>query len=191
MKNFIVLLLCQKGGVGKTTIADELTDALIRKGQSVCYISTDAQGGSVHESKVDPDATFHIVDTAGVLTDEYKEWCRSADLILIPMKPSPKDLEPTMRTYDVAISSKTNARIGIIINEFNPREKLCKQLKEFLLEKNYPIFMEIPRSVLLSQASAQGISIAEHDKSNPTVPIFNNLANVVISEYNQIIIMDR
>ena len=52
---YTVLFLNQKGGVGKTTLADELAFALERRGMSVAFVSTDPQGGSVHEVCEDPD----------------------------------------------------------------------------------------------------------------------------------------
>ena len=68
---YTILLLNQKGGVGKTTIADELAFAFERRGMTVAFVSTDPQGGNVHEVCDDPDyaesCDFQIVDTAGVL----------------------------------------------------------------------------------------------------------------------------
>ena len=46
---YTILMLNQKGGVGKTTIADELSFALERRGKTVAFVTTDPQGGSVHE----------------------------------------------------------------------------------------------------------------------------------------------
>ena len=66
---YTILLLNQKGGVGKTTIADELSFALERRGKAVAFVTTDPQGGSVHEVCDDPDyaeeCDFQVVDTAG------------------------------------------------------------------------------------------------------------------------------
>ena len=52
---YTILMLNQKGGVGKTTIADELSFALERRGKTVAFVTTDPQGGSVHEVCNDPD----------------------------------------------------------------------------------------------------------------------------------------
>lgn len=52
---YTILMLNQKGGVGKTTIADELSFALERRGKTVAFVTTDPQGGSVHEVCDDPD----------------------------------------------------------------------------------------------------------------------------------------
>ena len=80
---FTILFLNQKGGVGKTTIADELAFALERRGKSVAFVSTDPQGGSIHEACSEPEQAeqcdFQVVDTAGVLKDGIREWCRDAD----------------------------------------------------------------------------------------------------------------
>ena len=82
---YTILMLNQKGGVGKTTIADELSFALERRGKTVAFVTTDPQGGSVHEVCDDPDfaeeCDFQVVDTAGVLVGGVNDWCRAANLI--------------------------------------------------------------------------------------------------------------
>ena len=84
-----ILIANQKGGVGKTTIADELAFELERRGASVSFISTDPQGGSVHETDDgDEERDWRIVDTPGVLADALPEWCEAADMVLVPMLPS-------------------------------------------------------------------------------------------------------
>lgn len=40
---YTILMLNQKGGVGKTTIADELSFALERRGKTVAFVTTDPQ----------------------------------------------------------------------------------------------------------------------------------------------------
>jgi len=107
---FTVLIINQKGGVGKTTIADELAFALTRKDKKINFVSTDPQGGCVHEVDYqDKDAEYQIVDTAGVLTESLSDWCKEADMVVIPMLSSIRDLEPTLRTYELAATSKTKA----------------------------------------------------------------------------------
>lgn len=110
---YTILMLNQKGGVGKTTIADELSFALERRGKTVAFVTTDPQGGSVHEVCDDPDfaeeCDFQVVDTAGVLVGGVNDWCRAANLILVPMLPSTRDMEPTLRTLDIVRESGTGA----------------------------------------------------------------------------------
>ena len=99
---YTILMLNQKGGVGKTTIADELSFALERRGKTVAFVTTDPQGGSVHEVCDDPDfaeeCDFQVVDTAGVLVGGVNDWCRAANLILVPMLP--QGVEIAKKTFN-------------------------------------------------------------------------------------------
>lgn len=174
---FTILFLNQKGGVGKTTLADELAFALERRGSTVAFVSTDPQGGSVHEV-----CDYQIVDTAGVLNDGMGDWCRAADVILIPMLPSTRDVEPTMRTYQIAKDSGTGAAIRLVVNNFYAFGKLDKQLVEFLESEQVPVIAKVPRAVALSQAAAEGKSVAEHSPHSHVIPALEELADSIINE---------
>lgn len=182
---FTVLLLNQKGGVGKTTIADELAFALERRGQTVAFISTDPQGGSVHQVCEDPDyaeaCDFQVVDTAGALRDGVDEWCRAADVILVPMLPSTRDMEPTMRTLEIAAASDTRAGIYVVVNNYYVFGKLDKQLVEFLESEPYEVIAKIPRAVALSQAAAEGKSLADYDANSHALPALEHLADSILT----------
>lgn len=181
---FTVLLLNQKGGVGKTTIADELSFALERRGQTVAFVSTDPQGGSVHEVCTDPDLAescdFQIVDTAGALSDGMGDWCRAADVILVPMLPSTRDMDPTMRTLDIARESGTRAGIYLVVNNFYAFGRLDRQLVEFLETEHLPVIAKIPRAVALSQAAGEGVSVAEFDPHSHAIPALEELADKIL-----------
>ena len=183
---FTILFLNQKGGVGKTTLADELAFALERRGRMVAFVSTDPQGGQSHALCTDPDfaerCDFQIVDTAGVLTEGIGDWCRAADLILIPMLPSTRDLEPTMRTYDIARTSGTGANVFLVLNNFYIFGKLDKQLVDFLDSQEIPVLAKIPRAAALSQAAAQGISVAAYDSRSHVIAFLEDLAEQVLKK---------
>lgn len=185
---FTILMLNQKGGVGKTTIADELAFALERRGYSVAFVSTDPQGGSVHKLCTDPAEVetkdFQIVDTAGVLKEEVGDWCRASDLILIPMLPSTRDLEPTMRTLDVIQNSKSHAKSLLIINTYYPFGVMDRQLLEYLSAEGIPVIAKIPRAVALSQAASLEKSIAEYDKYSHAVAAIEDLTDKILEEVN-------
>lgn len=181
---FTVLLLNQKGGVGKTTIADELSFALERMGKTVAFVSTDPQGGSVHKTCEDPDyaesCDFQIVDTAGVLKDAMNDWCREADLILVPMLPSTRDVEPTERTLEVARSSGTRADVFVVVNCFYAFGILERDLADYLAEKGIDVLAKIPRAAALSQAAAEGVSVAEFAPRSHVVPAIDDLAEKIL-----------
>ena len=183
---YTILMLNQKGGVGKTTIADELSFALERRGKTVAFVTTDPQGGSVHEVCDDPDfaeeCDFQVVDTAGVLVGGVNDWCRAANLILVPMLPSTRDMEPTLRTLDIVRESGTGAKAYVIVNNFYAYGTLDRQLVEYLEGEEVPIIAKIPRAVALSRAAAAGVSVAEYDPKSHVVSPIELLADSVLNE---------
>lgn len=85
---YTILMLNQKGGVGKTTIADELSFALERRGKTVRSSLPTRRAVPSMRSAMNPDfaeeCDFQVVDTAGVLVGGVNDWCRAANLILVP-----------------------------------------------------------------------------------------------------------
>ena len=183
---YTVLFLNQKGGVGKTTLADELAFALERRGRTVAFVTTDPQGGSVHEVCDDPDfaeaCDYQIVDTAGSLSGAIGDWCRAADIILVPMLPSTRDMEPTMRTIAIAKESGTKASIHVIVNGFYAFGRLDRQLVEFLDAEDVPVIAKVPRAVALSQAAGEGKSVADYAPLSHVVPFLEELTDAVENE---------
>lgn len=112
-----ILITSQKGGSGKTTLAAHLAVEAQRDGKAqVFIIDTDKQGtlSLWHERReaetphradlpfsrladglktlADRGATYCFVDTAPTISDQNTSLLRLADLVLIPVRPSPADL---------------------------------------------------------------------------------------------------
>ena len=153
---------------------------------NVAFVTTDPQGGSVHEVCDDPDfaeeCDFQVVDTAGVLVGGVNDWCRAANLILVPMLPSTRDMEPTLRTLDIVRESGTGAKAYVIVNNFYAYGTLDRQLVEYLEGEGVPIIAKIPRAVALSRAAAAGVSVAEYDPKSHVVAPIELLADSVLNE---------
>lgn len=181
---FTILFLNQKGGVGKTTLADELSFALERRHFKVAYVSTDPQGGSVHESCTDSmyasSCHFQVVDTAGVLNDATQRYARAADLILVPLLPSTRDIEATMRTLSVVKAANPKAECFVVINMYNPIGILEKNLVQFLESENIPVLQTVRRSVMVAQAAAAKRSVYEYSLYNPVVSDIESLTDSVL-----------
>ena len=166
------------------TLADELAFALERRGKTVAFVSCDPQGGSVHEVCDDPEVAeesdFQIVDTAGVLMGGVEDWCRQADLILVPMLPSTRDLEPTTRTLRVAEESGTDAPALVIVNAFYAYGALDRQLIEYLEGNGIPVIAKVPRATAFSRAAAAGVSVAEYDRKGKAALAVEGLTDNVL-----------
>lgn len=112
-----IVVNSQKGGSGKTTLCAHLSVEAERVGDGPVYlIDTDPQGtlSTWHEHRVaetprrvevslgslasglqqlrDLGATYCLIDTAPSRTDANAALFRLADLVLVPIRPSPSDL---------------------------------------------------------------------------------------------------
>jgi chromosome partitioning protein len=121
-----IVLATQKGGSGKSTLAIGLAIAAMQDGHKVRLLETDPQGTISNwqrrradaEPVVEPvtDAgeieqrlqslnrngvTLTIIDTAGGISPMTTAAIRSADLCLIPARPSPADIEATAPTLSI------------------------------------------------------------------------------------------
>lgn len=186
-----ILIANQKGGVGKTTIADELAFALERRGFKVAFVSTDPQGGSIHvpaiEESTIEDCDFQIVDTAGVLHEELSKWAKSSDVILVPLLPSTRDLPPTLRTLGVVQDSGSSAETLVVINMFNALGIMDRHLSEFFDSYDDIDYVTIPRTVALPQAASLKMSLHDFAPSHSANAAFENLTVEVLDRLGALV----
>jgi chromosome partitioning protein len=151
----IITVAQQKGGAGKTTLAAHLAVALMQKGKRVAVIDIDPQGslsmwhklrterfgegytGINHSttsgwrvgseiSFLKNDYDFIIIDSPPHTETEAKSAIRAADLVLIPVQPSPTDLWATQAVIDIA--EREHKLIGVLLNRVPPNSKLAKEI---------------------------------------------------------------
>ena len=51
-------------------------------------------------------------------------------------------------------------------------------------KSDMPVIAKIPKTVALSRAAAQGASVADFDRRNPSVQAFEDLTDKIIKELN-------
>ncbi|MCP3370949.1 ParA family protein [Bradyrhizobium cajani] len=137
---YVLALVTQKGGSGKSTLSVGLAVAAMQRGERVALVEADAQGtiskwkerrGGVYPrvdrvadiAEVEPMIShlraegvwLAIIDTAATNNALATRAIASADLCLIPARPSPADIEAAVPTL-VAIR-RFNRRFAFILNQ--------------------------------------------------------------------------
>jgi chromosome partitioning protein len=136
----VLALVTQKGGSGKSTLAVGLAVAAMARGERVALVEADAQGtiSKWRERRENPQPRVEradepaeierilsrlraegvwlaIIDTAATNNALATGAIASADLCLIPARPSPADIEAAIPTL-IAIR-RLNRRFGFILNQ--------------------------------------------------------------------------
>lgn len=149
----IITIAQQKGGAGKTTITAHLAVAFSQRGKRTAIIDTDPQASlstwhRIREEKFGEDYTglTSIATTGWRLTGEIADLkddhdiilidspphieadaraaIRAADLIILPVQPSPTDLWATKATLE--IGAQENIETRILLNRVSANSKLAK-----------------------------------------------------------------
>jgi chromosome partitioning protein len=153
----VIAVASQKGGSGKTTIAAHLAVRADAVGQGpVVLIDTDPQGSlaewwrartedTPQLASVRPEAlaanlaelrsygtALAVIDTPPALTGSIEQVIAMADLILIPVRPSPHDLRAAGGTVELA--RKAGKPFMFIVNSASPRASITAQAVAALSE---------------------------------------------------------
>lgn len=115
MKNIVVCN--QKGGVGKSLVADELAFSLERSKLSTSFYDLDGQGGTLHETKEVESAETSVVDTPGALQRELADWLKGTDFTCV------------VRIPQSELFVQAGAA-GISVVDFAPRSKAARAVLE-------------------------------------------------------------
>lgn len=161
----IITIAQQKGGAGKTTLAAQLVAAYLKAGKRVGAIDTDPQaslsawigmrhallGGDpklVHAAPeaADLDTTVKtlrkeadivLIDSPPHAEAEARAAIRAADVVLVPMQPSPMDMWATQPTLNLAAAE--NVPYRVVLNRVPARGRLADEVLAQLRENAMPL----------------------------------------------------
>lgn len=203
MAGRILTVAQRKGGSGKTTLAANLAVAWMRAGMKVAAVDIDPQqslslwfgmrgeGAGLLSSQVKGwrirdeverlarNADIVIVDSPPHDETEAKLAIRAADLVLVPVQPSPMDVWATRQTLAMAQTEKRPALL--VLNRVPPRARLIDDMLAELAAMGGRIAdSRIGNRVLFASALAQGQAASEVEPRGAAATEIAALADEVL-----------
>lgn len=185
----IITFAQQKGGSGKTTMAAHVAVALLRAGHSVALLDVDPQGslgewferreGSLGEEgtglvfrtasgwgarrearSLAREHDFVIVDTPPKSDSESRPAIEAADLVCVPVQPTPVDLWATAPTLEQV--RKEGTRSLIVINRAVGRAALTAEMVQAIGELGHQaVAVPIGSRVAFAASMGAGLTVME------------------------------
>lgn len=188
-----IVIAAQKGGAGKTTLARNLAVAASQDGRDVLCLDLDPQGSlrawwegreadapSMLDRDPAPDvlrATLNaaqsqfdlcIIDTPPAAPEWLAEALGAADLVLIPVRPSPDDL----RAVGATIAAVNAARVPFAFAlSQTPRAKITDEAARVLAQHGRVAPVNIAQRVSYAEtgATGQGVTETTDDKAGAEI----------------------
>lgn len=204
----VITVAQQKGGAGKTTLAIHLALAWAASGRRVALIDIDPQAslstwferrnqragagaaaieavavtgwrvtGEIERQARNRDII--LIDSPPHAETEARIAVRAAQMVLVPVQPSPMDLWATQPTLDLARSEKVAALI--VLNRVPARAKLTATMLSAFAALDVPVAAaRIGNRIAFAAALSEGKGILEYDPSSVAAAEITALSGEVL-----------
>lgn len=187
----VLTIAQQKGGAGKTTLAAHLAVAFAKGGRRVALVDIDPQAslgtwfeirahapspqaaplhfsavsGWKTATEVDRLKRQHdlvIIDSPPHAETEAKVAVRAADLVLVPVQPSPMDIWATAPTLELARNERVP--VLVVLNRMPPRGKIIEVMRAKLADQNLMVAAAtIGNRVRFAASMLEGRTVIEQE----------------------------
>jgi chromosome partitioning protein len=182
----IVVLLSQKGGTGKSTIATHLAVCAARDGKAVALFDIDPQASAAKwsdrrtvegppvvragaaqlpnlvQQARKQGAEVILIDTAGHADASSLHALQLADLVLIPCRPSAADLDAIEETITLAQRAK-QGKAAVVINAAPIRGHLTEDARTAISERITVAPVTLGQRSAYANAWIDGRSVEEYE----------------------------
>jgi chromosome partitioning protein len=207
----VITVAQQKGGAGKSTISAHLAVAFSQKTNRVALIDIDPQGSTTHwynirESKFGEGYTgltfakanglrlgneiaklranhdIIIVDSPPHVEAESRAAIRAADIVIVPVQPSPTDVWAMSATIDIC--NRENKTFRVLLNRYTPGSKIAKELDSSIPEER--LTAHFGNRVVFASSMVNGRCVTESDPTSTAA----EEVKAVIAEIDTILIQE-
>jgi chromosome partitioning protein len=202
----VIAVAQQKGGAGKTMLAAQLAVALAASG-SVAVLDIDPQGSLTVWGKLRASAAkaahpitcvatagwrltteldklkqkhdFVLIDTPPVIDTDARRAIRAADLVLIPLNPSPPDLWAAEGTLKLAAEEKR--KVALVFNREPAASRLRKRLEAEIAARGILLLeTALGNRAGYSNAFADGLGVTEAGPTTQAAEELRGLAAIIL-----------